>query len=246
MFGCSDGIVRRSLLVTSQPSTLLLVPTELELDLLRDITGKFRNVLTAKICGFGPIAAAARTSQLLSQIQPNRAFLIGIAGTYDECRLPVTSASTFDEVILDGMGSGQGASYRNASKMGFAQWPGSEDTCHEPIYQRLHLVPVPVSNQSSNQNRVLLTTCSASASPSEAEARRNNYQDAIAEDMEAFSVAIACAFHQVPLGVIRGISNVAGDRRRAQWQIEPALREAARLLTIALDEQSSEAEPVNQ
>ena len=225
---------------TSDRPTLLLVPTELERACLGDVEGNRSGVVATEICGFGPVAAGARTAQLLSRVRPRRAILIGIAGTYDKRRLPVGAAATFDEVVLDGVGAGQGASFKDAAGLGFAQWPGSEDTCHEPVRQRLRLDPFPVSDASS-RNRLLVTTCAASASPSDAATRRSAYQDALAEDMEAFSVALACALHRVPVAVVRGISNVAGDRQQSHWKIEPAMQEALRLLQVALDGTPSDA-----
>ena len=53
--------------------------------------------------------------------------------------------------------------------------------------------------------------------------------DAIAEDMEAFGVAMAASLAKVPLQVVRGISNNAGDRRLSQWKINDALNSAAQL-----------------
>ena len=227
-------------MANSDLPTLLLFPTDMERAGVGDVGGNRNGSAVAEVCGFGPVAAGARTAQLLSRIRPRRVILVGIAGTYDERRLPVGAAATFDEVVLDGVGVGQGASFKDAAGLGFAQWPGSEDTCHEPVRQRLRLDPFPVSDASS-RNRLLVTTCVASASPSEAAARRSAYQDALAEDMEAFSVALACALHRVPVAVVRGISNVAGDREQSHWKIESAMQEALRLLQVALDGKPSDA-----
>lgn len=49
----------------------------------------------------------------------------------------------------------------------------------------------------------------------------------LAEDMEGFGVAIACRLWDTPLSIIRGLSNVVGDRRHTEWQVEAALRAAA-------------------
>ena len=225
----------------SIPSTLLLFPTEFERVCFAEVGGVRRGDMVAETCGFGPVAAAARTAQLLSRIRPRRAILIGIAGTYDEHRLPVGAATAFDEVVLDGVGAGQGERYKNPSAMGFSQWPGSSDTCDGPVRERLLLEPLQ-NRAPPPPKRLLLTACSASASPSEAAARRGTYQDALAEDMEAFAVALACALHRVPVAVVRGISNVAGDRQRNNWKIEPSLREAARLVQEALDGSSLQEE----
>ena len=221
--------------------TLLLFPTDVERVGVGDVGGNRDSAAVAEICGFGPVAAGARTAQLLSRIRPRRVVLVGIAGTYDEHRLPVGAAATFDEVVLDGVGAGQGAGFRDASALGFAHWPGSDDTCRDPISERLLLDPL-LGSDSAVSHRLLVTTCAASSSPSEAAARRGTYKDALAEDMEAFAVALACALHRVPVSVVRGISNVAGDRQRSHWKVEAALRGAARLLEDVLARNTPESE----
>ena len=60
--------------------------------------------------------------------------------------------------------------------------------------------------------------------------RRLTFPDAVAEDMEGFSVAFACAMAGCQLSIVRGISNVAGDRDKAHWRITDALHAAADLL----------------
>ncbi len=228
-------------MANSDLPTLLLFPTDVERAGVGDVGGNRNGGAVAEVCGFGPVAAGARTAQLLSRIRPRRVILVGIAGTYDERRLPVGEATTFDEVVLDGVGAGQGASFRDAAALGFAHWPGSDDTCRDPVRERLLLDPLP-GGDSASSHRLLVTTCAASASPSEAAARHATYQGALAEDMEAFAVALACALHRVPVSVVRGISNVAGDRDQSNWKIEAALQEAARLLEDVLERNTRESE----
>jgi nucleoside phosphorylase len=47
--------------------------------------------------------------------------------------------------------------------------------------------------------------------------------------MEGFAVALACALFRVPLGIVRGLSNVVGDRDPARWRIPAALAAAREL-----------------
>ena len=47
--------------------------------------------------------------------------------------------------------------------------------------------------------------------------------------MEGFAVAVACRLAGVPLKIIRGISNHAGDRQHSRWKITEALLSAAAL-----------------
>ena len=49
----------------------------------------------------------------------------------------------------------------------------------------------------------------------------------MAEDMESFSVAVACTMARIPLTIVRGISNIAGDRDKVRWRIADALHATA-------------------
>jgi futalosine hydrolase len=51
--------------------------------------------------------------------------------------------------------------------------------------------------------------------------------------MEAFAVAFACQRAGLPLTVVRGISNIAGERDKSQWRVKPAL-DAARSVALEL------------
>ena len=77
---------------------------------------------------------------------------------------------------------------------------------------------------------MLLTVLSASGDLAHANDRQAQHPEAIAEDMESFGVAIACACTRTPLSVIRGISNVAGDRNHVGWRVDDALIAASEVL----------------
>ena len=54
------------------------------------------------LCGFGVIAAAARTADLLALRKPDRVFLLGIAGAIGNT-LSIGKASVFSEVACYGL-----------------------------------------------------------------------------------------------------------------------------------------------
>mgnify|MGYP006275826675 CR=1 FL=1 len=82
---------------------------------------------------------------------------------------------------------------------------------------------------------LLLSACAASATAADVRIRRAAFPDAAAEEMEGFAVALACRLQRVPCGIVRGISNAAGDRERANWRIAAALEAAADLAARLLD-----------
>jgi futalosine hydrolase len=212
----------------TDPSLLLLVPTDLERRRFEDQGGLGDAAARLELCGFGPIAAAARTAELIARRHPARVLLVGIAGAYDAERCPVGTALEFDEVAVDGIGVGEGRELVAPPALGFPQWPGEAGSGGDAIQDRLALAAPRVGPA-----RLLLTTCAASANRAAAEIRRERFPDALAEDMEGFAVALACALAGVPLRIVRGISNVVGDRSPESWRI-PAALAAARRAALAI------------
>ena len=209
--------------------TLLLLPTELEARRFSDQGGLDPGLALIHLCGFGPVAAAARAAQLLSTIRPARVLLLGIAGTYDEGRQPIGSALAFTSVSLSGVGVGEGENHQGPPALGFPQWPGSEEAPR--IEAELSLAQPPATSEAH-----LLTTCAASDSPEHAASRLVQNPNSIAEDMEGFGVALACALHGTPFAIVRGISNRVGNRDPKTWRIPAALAEARRLAIEVLSE----------
>jgi futalosine hydrolase len=178
-----------------------------------------------QLCGFGPIAAAARTASLIARYRPERVLLIGIAGSYDVDLVPLGTAVRFERVACDGIGVGSGERFVAASELGWSQFHGGD--AQPEIGDLITLDSTYISGVPSAG--LLLTCCAASADQREADRRLRSRPTAVAEDMEGFGVALACGLAGVPLQIVRGISNRAGDRDSQAWQIEPALSAAADL-----------------
>ena len=206
-------------------ATLLLVPTELERARILDRGELAPGLAQVECCGFGPVAAAARTAALCTLLRPARVVLVGIAGAYDVARHPVGSASEFAAVAIDGVGAGRGAGFLPPRELGFPQWPGGTGAAArgvDPIYDRLPLaVPAGVAAAP-----LLLTTCAASASAEEAAERRARFPEAAAEDMEGF--AVATRLRAGRRGAARRARHLEPGRRArpARWRIPAALAAA--------------------
>jgi len=210
---------------------LVLVPTDLELSKLQPLLGD--RVAQAggilRTCGFGPISSGIRTMQLLAECRPTAVVLVGIAGAYGG-DLAVGTAATFSRFACYGIGAGSGPSFRTAGELG---WPQLIDRKSGLSYGEI--IPPPRESRSTEPDaggagRTLLTVCAASDSADDVDDRLRRFPDAAAEDMEAYSVAMACGMAAVPLKVVRGISNRAGDRNKANWDITAALDAAAELV----------------
>lgn len=205
---------------------LLLIPTEFERKFLTSVSGLKKT--TVEICGFGPIVAAAKTAQLINRHSPDRVMLLGIAGSYSsesKTDLMPGSASVYSSVGCFGIGVGSDERFETAVEMGWQQW---SDADSDPIGDWIQLDPG-ASPMHRFPNRQLLTVCAASGNNEDVVRRLKKFPDAVAEDMEGFAVATACHFFQKPLTIVRGISNVAGDREKTNWKIAEALVSAESL-----------------
>lgn len=211
------------------PNTLLLIPTETECKWADGLLDSLTTDIVVERCGFGPIVAGVRTAHLISQYRPQRVWLVGIAGALD-ANLELGAAYEFDQVVCYGIGVGCGSSFQTSGEMGWCQWTGSSTRSDsQEICESLRLdACAPLTGDGCRQ---LLTVCAASANAQDVVWHKGKFPLAMAEDMEGFAVAAACALAQVPLRIIRGLSNVAGDRDQRNWQSAVAMRAATAMFT---------------
>lgn len=188
--------------------------------------------VAVELSGFGPIAAAATAARLLATRPIRRLILAGIAGSYDPV-LPVGSAWQLGQVGCWGIGIGSGSDFRPGCDLGWSQLPAELSNPFPgevlPLFQD-PAIPL-------ERNASLALTCTASAhSPEECELRQLRFPQAAIEEMEGFGVALAALAHQcqtgapIAVGMVRGISNRAGDRDKTRWQVASALNAVAGLL----------------
>lgn len=214
-------------------NNLLLVPTQFELNFIDELWPQLqelskptsnprRGQLQVELCGFGLVVAAAQTARLLHQYSPKQVVLLGIAGGY--CSpADIGTALMFSEVSCYGIGVGTGSLFQSASQMGWQQWPS--DDPNKAIGDSIDLGK-PSAEQSRHR---LLSVTAAAEGRQDVTLRRNRDPNAIAEDMEGFAVAAACRLSRIPLTIIRGISNLAGDRDKVNWKIREAMKAAVEL-----------------
>lgn len=161
---------------------------------------------------------------LLGQYRPSRVWLLGIAGSLSE-ELQLGQAYDFNQVAIQGVGVGTGDQHVSFQSLGWAQKFGDLGAPRDVIQLN------DASDQRSQFQRLqILTVCSVSADSSEADSKRRAHPLASAEDMESYAVASACRLMKIPLRVIRGISNRAGDRDHSGWRSEQAMIAAFELV----------------
>ncbi len=178
---------------------LILVPTPRE---VRLVFGSTRPPARVELTGLGLAAAAAAASRSFARLEPDAALLVGIAGTLDARHLPVGGLLVARRVACDGIGAGEGR--------GFTSFAGP------PIA----LAAIELAGTVGGE---LLSVAAAAGSPAMARRRRSRHPRALAEEMEGYGVALAARLAGVPLTILRGVSNVAGDRDQRRWRAHDAL-----------------------
>ncbi len=207
--------------MTSLREQLLIVPTNLEQSCIQSqLDSLNQKGLSWATCGVGLVESAITVARLISVYQPKQLWLIGIAGSLSE-HLQIGMAYEFSQVSSYGIGVGCGSEYHLPSELGWQKMMkfGAEDT---------------VSLNHSANSLELLSVTAASANLGEAKLKLAKFPKAVAEDMEAFSVALQCRMFGVKCRVIRGISNRAGDREHSRWKVGEAMRAAIELLSSQL------------
>ena len=206
-------------------------PTQAELTGILSHLGK--GVLegtSTNVCGFGPIAAAARTSLLIARHQPEVVLLAGIAGSLDP-QCIVGDAYRFHCVRSYGVGVGDGQLFQSAEQIGWKHLQENGDDIPQSIGDVIR-----GSDESSELDshsvitKELLSVCAASSSEADVKLKQKSCPEAVAEDMEGFAVAAACIMNNVRWIIVRGISNHAGDRTHSNWQIEKALKNTSKYI----------------
>jgi futalosine hydrolase len=222
------------------PRHLILIPTDMERRGLEPMLAAATAWgCRAALCGFGPVAAAARAAQLLAEHKPERVLLVGIAGRLDD-QLAVGDAYRFDRVACYGVGAGSGGDFVPAAALGWQQWPGDAGDASAQIGGQIGDVISSAAGDRAGgeQTDLLLTVCAAAANAEDVRLRLQAFPGAVAEDMEGFAVAFACRLRGVPFDIVRGISNRAGDRDKARWQVAAAVEAAGRLTLEIMAEAS--------
>jgi futalosine hydrolase len=205
---------------------LLLMPTRYELrfvpqawiDRWSQAGGKIR------ICGFGAIEAGILTNQLCSELHPEHVVLGGIAGSF-ELEPPIGESIAFTHVASYGIGVGSGKNYQSARSLG---WSSEIDISENGWRQLDNSTP----KHQPETTKLLLSATSASADIEDAENRRSCFPQAIAEDMEGYSVALACVKIGIPCSIIKGISNQVGNRDHRSWRIEKAIASCLKQIEV--------------
>lgn len=200
---------------------LVLVPSHAEARHLSRAVGPGGQL---EVCGIGPVAAAVGTAALLAAHGPRPCLLVGVAGTRDPERAPLGSVVAATALRNEAIGAGAGENFVPLGELGLDEPDLPPDL--------LELTPSDVLAACGGavQPGVVGTVAAASSGADQAAARSRRHPDVLVEDMESHPVGWVAQTAGAPLTVLRAVSNVAGDRDKAHWDMTAALRSLADLV----------------
>ena len=190
----------------------------------RPARGGFEAVDVA-CCGFGLAAAGAGAAALLAT-RSDSACLVGLAGTFDGALLPPGSAVVADRVGIAGLGLP-----REPRSMGGIASELSGDPSLQPPPDPW----LPPGMDRLARMGGMLSVAIPSVDRDEAALRATANRGCLAEEMEAHAVLHAAGLLGRRLVVVRGISNVAGDRDTSAWRLDEAFAAIRTVLDKWLD-----------
>lgn len=183
---------------------VVCVATEMEGELLRPHV--------PVVCtGIGAVNAAYALTRFLDRERVKAVIVCGIGGAYPGSGIPIGSAVCAESECYGDLGADSPGGFLDMQALGFAVVPGAN-----PLY---NILPMQIFPASRRARFITMNTCTGTDVGARAiEARTGGG----VESMEGAAIAHVAALAGIPVGEIRGISNVAGNRDRSSWRVKEA------------------------
>lgn len=189
---------------------LVCVATDLEGEILRQRLGAAPGIEIVRM-GFGPVNAAHAVTLVIAREKPGAIVVCGVGGAYPESGLRVGDVACAATECYGDLGAASPTGFLDMRAMGFPIVDAPV-----PLYNELPMHVFPVQKRAGF---VTVTTCTGTDAAARAlEARTGG----AVENMEGAAVAHVAHLHGVPVGEIRGISNIVTDRDTSTWRLKEA------------------------
>jgi futalosine hydrolase len=190
-------------------NVVVCVATEMEGALLRPHV----RVITT---GVGAVNAAYALTRFLDHDEVKAIVVCGIGGAYPGSGIEVGSVACAESECYGDLGASSPGGFLDMEALGFSVIPG--------VYNVLPMQIFPVAERA---RFVTMNTCTGTDDDARAiEARTRG----AVESMEGAAIAHVAALAEIPVGEIRGISNLVGNRDRSAWRVKEAATAAQEVL----------------
>lgn len=182
--------------------------------------------------GPGMANAAAACAAAIERFRPTRIFNTGICGVYAADRALLGTAVIGRQAVFADTGAAGDSKFVSLKDMHLALASPAGHDIFNSIKLDCTAAPAPIARAD------FLTVASVSGSPSAADTLSSRFPpDAgvlLCEDMESAAVGLVALRCGIPCTVVRGISNLCGERDHNKWDINGAARAAQETLLTLL------------
>ena len=161
--------------------------------------------------GVGPVNAAHAATVAILSCRPEAIIVCGIGGAYPSSGLELGEVVCAADEIYGDLGAQSPSGFLDMRALGFAVVPGAR-----PLFNELPMQLFPVPRQA---RFVTVSTCTGTDSTAREIERRTG---GLVENMEGAAVAHVAHLHDVPVGEVRGISNIVTNRDSTTWRLQDA------------------------
>lgn len=191
-------------------SLLVCIATEIEGGLLRERLDASHDALV--VCtGVGAVNAAHAVTMAITRQRPDAIVVCGVGGAYPGSGLGVGDVACAEQECYGDLGAATPTGFLDMKALGFPVVGAAV-----PIYNELPMQLWPVERR---VKFVTVNTCTGTEAAARAiEARTGG----AVENMEGAAVAHVAHLHGIPVGEVRGISNMVTTRDAGAWRLKEA------------------------
>ena len=202
---------------------LICTATDFEASLLlARFTGDER--VRIVVSGVGPVNAAHAATVAVIENRPDEIVVCGIGGAYPSSNLQTNDVVSAKTEIYGDLGAQSPTGFLDMQALGFPVV-----STPRPLFNEL---PLQVFPTTAVARFVTVSTCTGTESSArEIEARTKG----AVENMEGAAVAHVAHLHGIPVGEVRGISNLVTNRDVKSWRMKEAARAAQESLISWID-----------
>jgi futalosine hydrolase len=171
------------------------------------------------ITGIGPVNAAHAATIGIIERRPDAIIAAGIAGAYPGSGLRIGDVVSAESECYGDLGAGSPNGFLDMKAMGFPIIDGPT-----PVYNEL---PMQLFPSPKRVRFVTVSTCTGTDDMARSIEGRTR---GAVENMEGAAIAHVARLHNVPVGEVRGISNLVTNRDTSQWRMKEAAAAAQEAL----------------
>jgi len=178
--------------------------------------------------GVGPVNAAHAVTLAIARNPPTQIVVCGVGGAYPSSGLKVGDVACADQEIYGDLGADSPSGFLDMKALGFAIVDGTP-----PLFNELPMQVFPL------QQRVRFVTVSTCTGIDAVARAIESRTGGSVENMEGAAVAHVANLHGVPVGEVRGISNIVTNRDTKTWRLRDAADAAQKAVLKWIEAQQS-------